>query len=70
MLSILRRRVAVQKDRNLRKENDLLKAKVKWLKTELAANKVDSNFARQNDKHVRQQGCFQKQLNENREAEH
>ena len=60
---------SAEEDRNLRKENDLLKAEVKSLKTELGANKVDSNFARQNDKHMRQQRCFQKQLNEYREAE-
>ena len=58
-----------EEDRNLHKENDLLKAEVKSLKVELAAIKVDSNSDRQSDKHMRQQGCFQKQLNEYREAE-
>ena len=58
-----------EEDRNLHKENDLLKAEVKSLKVELAANKVDSNSDRQSDKHMRQQGCFQKQLNEYRQAE-
>ena len=61
---------SAEEGRNLRKENDLLKAEVKSLKIELAANKVDSNSDRQNDKHMRQQGCFPKQLNEYREAEH
>ena len=46
-----------------------IKAEVKSLKIELSANKVDSNSDRQSDKHMRQQGCFQKQLNEYREAE-
>ena len=56
-------------DKNLCRENDLLKAEVKSLKNELAANKGDSDFDRQSDKHMQQQRCFQNQLNEYREAE-
>ena len=58
-------------DKNLRKENDLLKVEVKSLKVknELAANKGDSDFDRQSNKHMQQQRCFQNQLNEYREAE-